>query len=76
MSTLTNDTDGFAGTCAGARSAWLGAVTARGREVCGLPHPDVDLNRNFIDIASMPAPHTGFAELRTLLMLDCWDEAG
>lgn len=36
---------------------------------------NVDLNRNFIDFASMPAPHAGYALLHPQLMLSQWDEA-
>lgn len=36
---------------------------------------NVDLNRNFIDFASMPPHHAGHAELHPQLMLDRWGEA-
>lgn len=36
---------------------------------------NVDLNRNFVDFASMPAPHAGYAEMHPHLMLERWDEA-
>lgn len=36
---------------------------------------NVDLNRNFIDFAALPAPHAGCAELHPHLMLKAWDEA-
>ena len=36
---------------------------------------NVDLNRNFIDFASIPAPHAGYTELHPHLMLEHWDEA-
>ena len=36
---------------------------------------NVDLNRNFIDFASTPAPHAGYAELHPHLMLERWVEA-
>jgi hypothetical protein len=35
---------------------------------------NVDLNRNFIDFAAMPAPHAGTAALHPHLMLAAWTE--